>query len=1119
MKAKMERRNMFVLQNLSHSSTLKSFVLILWIYSTFIFGLLVFRKGFLLTRNEMKNHSFQNWHSVDSHLGYRHNNEYRNWQTFSRLVLVVIDGLRFDFIAKSTNESTNFYHNKMKLLQSLLAKAPERTKLFKFIADPPTTTMQRLKGLTTGSLPTFVDAGSNYESGEIEEDSLLYQFHAANKTMVFMGDDTWISLYPSFFKRKFPFSSFDVKDLDTVDDGIISHMIPEVKKKDWNVLIAHFLGVDHCGHRYGPNHQEMERKLTQIDYFLRDLIQQLDNDTLLYVFGDHGMTQSGDHGGDSDDEVMSALIIHSQKTLFRSRSEKSHLNVTNVAQVDIVPTLALQMNVPIPFSNIGSIIEALFETKQDYVQGDLHKIDEYMKRTIQGIENGISVLGALHLNALQVFGYVKEYSKSSSDLPKEKVSILEEMFHSAERKFSFLSKSHREMSRKHFEREITMPILTQLLSDVLENQQDFRAFLHGIFHAYQDVWVKFNTTLMIVGIFFMAIICLVIICFSIQSRYSTKDDVKYVLFAFHLKHIVGITSSLISWLILLLRHPFQEYGITISSCFQLFSIVCLVWHQGFLELPNLWRCKFGLSFIDYSAIISVVIYTVSQFSNSYTVWENSVLLLLIQTLISTYTLSYLQKNLRSGQESRKSKRQDRKQQKQEESYKGDIAVFVFCLFMSFSLRLSMFWWSCREEQSYCKATSLLRRLDSVSYSDSSNMIQLRLAVASSCLLAVIMTAYFWCKNKGNLVGTSAVSTSIKLFTPVSGLCILLHWVLQIPGKSKLEKVMDLSWMQQVLLPRIVFLFLFISIILLIWNPLSLHAVFRGGHSSHGNMLFSESSLEQNIHAVYKELKESFGDDKKNISQKDDYKPPIVFGMKDVYTSAYVAVLAPVVLFLMLLLGDGLAASVLLMVVSAVCLLWLPEIKRPLREGPSTFKLVAWALVTSYWFFGTGHQATIPSIRFDAAFVGLQGDIGIYIPGILVLFNQFSSAVFFSASLPLLCVWSARADEENRKEAPNDDCNNIGEMRLHDDPSTSERLMLQTVLACILASMLKVTVQACVASLHRRHLMVWKIFGPRFLFEAVSSVFSIPFLILGYIYFTRIHQTLQTWTLKLRFLCK
>ena len=38
--------------------------------------------------------------------------------------------------------------------------------LLKFIADPPTTTLQRLKGLTTGSLPTFIDAGSNF-AGEV----------------------------------------------------------------------------------------------------------------------------------------------------------------------------------------------------------------------------------------------------------------------------------------------------------------------------------------------------------------------------------------------------------------------------------------------------------------------------------------------------------------------------------------------------------------------------------------------------------------------------------------------------------------------------------------------------------------------------------------------------------------------------------------------------------------------------------------------------------------------------------------------------------------------------------------------------------------------------------------
>lgn len=35
--------------------------------------------------------------------------------------------------------------------------------------------MQRLKALTTGSLPTFIDAGSNFASYAIVEDNLIKQ--------------------------------------------------------------------------------------------------------------------------------------------------------------------------------------------------------------------------------------------------------------------------------------------------------------------------------------------------------------------------------------------------------------------------------------------------------------------------------------------------------------------------------------------------------------------------------------------------------------------------------------------------------------------------------------------------------------------------------------------------------------------------------------------------------------------------------------------------------------------------------------------------------------------------------------------------------------------------------
>lgn len=58
-------------------------------------------------------------------------------------------------------------------------------------------------------------------------------------------------------------------DLHTVDNGILQHLEEELQKDDWNVMIAHFLGVDHCGHRYGPNHPEMTAKLAQMNNVIK----------------------------------------------------------------------------------------------------------------------------------------------------------------------------------------------------------------------------------------------------------------------------------------------------------------------------------------------------------------------------------------------------------------------------------------------------------------------------------------------------------------------------------------------------------------------------------------------------------------------------------------------------------------------------------------------------------------------------------------------------------------------------------------------------------------------------------------------------------------------------------
>lgn len=82
-------------------------------------------------------------------------------------------------------------------------------------------------------------------------------------------------------------------------------------------MIGHMLGVDHVGHRYYANHPEITRKLGEVDSFIRKIIEKMDDQTLFLVFGDHGMTDDGNHGGTSFKEVNTVLFAYSKREFLR----------------------------------------------------------------------------------------------------------------------------------------------------------------------------------------------------------------------------------------------------------------------------------------------------------------------------------------------------------------------------------------------------------------------------------------------------------------------------------------------------------------------------------------------------------------------------------------------------------------------------------------------------------------------------------------------------------------------------------------------------------------------------------------------------------------------------------
>lgn len=48
----------------------------------------------------------------------------------------------------------------------------------------------------------------------------------------------------------------------------------------------------------------------------RTIFDVVDNNTIVFVLGDHGMTPTGDHGGGSKWETEAALLVYSPRPLF-----------------------------------------------------------------------------------------------------------------------------------------------------------------------------------------------------------------------------------------------------------------------------------------------------------------------------------------------------------------------------------------------------------------------------------------------------------------------------------------------------------------------------------------------------------------------------------------------------------------------------------------------------------------------------------------------------------------------------------------------------------------------------------------------------------------------------------
>ncbi|KAK7195758.1 ethanolamine phosphotransferase [Novymonas esmeraldas] len=354
-----------------------------------------------------------------------------------QVVLIVIDAMRPDFVLSSLRlfartggqcavHEDALGHQRvddvytgptLQYMEQTLRSDTAAAVAFFFVADAPTTTAQRIKAIATGTMPAFLEAGSNFNSDALELDSIVGQM---NGSAVLLGDDTWEKLLPNtaarrYWKKAVGIPSFDVADFDTNDDAVLAEVFDVLSSETAEaaapatsharLIVAHFLGIDHIGHRIDADNPFMRGKILQLDQMLRNVSRTLLErptamNTMLLVLGDHGMTNSGDHGGGSAQETDSFLFAqyfpgaHADATRAsplsspganlamakryveqrwrdrvdaefdrlrscRARAGVPHDRLGATYQVDVTTTIAVLLGRPIPYSSFGRVMPEL----------------------------------------------------------------------------------------------------------------------------------------------------------------------------------------------------------------------------------------------------------------------------------------------------------------------------------------------------------------------------------------------------------------------------------------------------------------------------------------------------------------------------------------------------------------------------------------------------------------------------------------------------------------------------------------------------------------------------------------------------------------------------------------
>jgi hypothetical protein len=161
-------------------------------------------------------------------------------------------------------------------------------------------------------------------------------------------------------------------------------------------------------------------------------------------------------------------------------------------------------------------------------------------------------------------------------------------------------------------------------------------------------------------------------------------------------------------------------------------------------------------------------------------------------------------------------------------------------------------------------------------------------------------------------------------------------------------------------------------------------------------------------------------------------------------------------------------------------------------------LMAFSLTVNHWYFATGHGTQFNSLHFSAPFVGF--DTFNWIPsGATIAFNTHGCTFLLLCIVPpyRLVETVEKGADGSLTPAPASAASAAGggRVKISSHSAVSGALQgwtpQQSLTTLLIPPSLSLLGTAVVNFVMRRHLMVWAIFAPKFIFDSIMFIIAVP----------------------------